>query len=210
MNRLLPLALILCAVPFVTAQKRANVDEPADFDKVVAEATRHWQAENYGKCTDALQRASQLAGEKRSAQLVAALPAAPPGFEKKPQKKQDQAANNAMGAMLLGTIGSVTNQRYEAVEGRGNVDVTLSANSPLVSMMGMMFSNPAMLDEGSELIEYGPNKAILTTKGERLELKILLEGKHLCDVQSNGLSEDALFAMFDQAAVDRLIAALNR
>jgi len=87
----------------------------------------------------------------------------------------------------------------------------MTTDSPMVQMFNMWIQNPAMLGEGAELIKYGPHAAVLRTQGSgRLQLQILLLGKHLCDVTSEGLDEDGLFALFDQAAVDRLASVLSR
>ena len=80
-----------------------------------------------------------------------------------------------------------------------------------VFMLGVLVSNPALLDPDSELIEYERHKAVLTTlEGSPSQLQVLLHGKHLFDVQIYGLAEEQVFALLDQAAIDRLAAALER
>jgi hypothetical protein len=73
----------------------------------------------------------------------------------------------------------------------------------------MMFGNPAMLDPNSELIEYDGHKAILKKDGDQLNLQILVSGKHVLDASLDGGDEKMLFAVFDQAAVDKIASALS-
>ena len=92
------------------------------------------------------------------------------------------------------------------------VNVTVTADSPMVQMFSMALRNPALMDKDSELIEYNQDKAILkkTSNGRSRELTIILAGKHLVVVNFQGEDEDLLFSMFDQAFVDRLKAALDQ
>ena len=66
-----------------------------------------------------------------------------------------------------------------------------------------------MLDENSELIEYGEHRAILKTgNGRRLNLQVLIHGKHVMDISCSE-NEEFLFAMFDQAAIDQVAKVLG-
>jgi hypothetical protein len=78
-------------------------------------------------------------------------------------------------------------------------------------MLSGYMTNPALLGENKELIEYGSHKAILESqqKNDRRSLQILIDAKHLVDVKTNGITEEQLFAMWDQATVDRLASALS-
>jgi hypothetical protein len=89
------------------------------------------------------------------------------------------------------------------------IKVTLTADSPMVQMFGMMTANPAMLGPDAELIKYGATSAILKKEGTRRSLQIPIAGKHLCEVKWPNEDEDALLAMFDQASVTKLTLALD-
>jgi hypothetical protein len=67
-----------------------------------------------------------------------------------------------------------------------------------------------MLGEGAELIEYEAHRAVLRTEGTGFHLQILINDAHVCEVRAQGVGEDTLFAMFDQAVVDRLAKALGK
>lgn len=207
-------ALVLCAAPVLLApsfQTRVRPDEPEDFGTIIAAAKSDWDAEKYGACLANLQKATLLATEKRADKIKGALPQAPAGWSMVPEKKKGNAgALPGMGA-LTAMAGNIIERRWNRDEGAGSVTATVHADSPMVSMLGMVLGNPAMLGEGKELIEYGKHKAILETrkKDEQYQLQIVIDEKHLVDVSARGIDEDGLFGMFDQQCVDRLSSALS-
>jgi hypothetical protein len=92
-------------------------------------------------------------------------------------------------------------------KGNASIGVTITADSPLVQMFSMWINNPSLLEPGSELIKYGANNAVLKKQGDALQLLILI-GSDICDVNVRGRNDEFLLKVFDQAAVDRLAAAL--
>ena len=92
----------------------------------------------------------------------------------------------------------------------GTPRVTVTADSPLIAMFSMMIGNPAMIPAGSELIKYGRHNAILETRknDQGFKLQIVIDSS-LIDVDARGLTDEQLLRMFDQAAVDRVAAALG-
>jgi hypothetical protein len=197
--------LAVAAVP----QERAAKKTPADFGKTLDSAKKAWGAGDYGACMASLKEAISLVTVKRVETILAALPAAPEGFEIVPDKSMDQMrANQMMGAMAA-AIGSTVTRDYR---GPYRIRATVTADSPMVQMLNMWIANPATLDPDSELITYGPHKAVLKTTGggKQRELMIVLNEKHVVQVDYASDDEDALFAMWDQAAIDKLAAALGK
>ena len=209
MRRLaLALVPVLAAAAVVASpQKRVSQQTPADFAGTLTAAQTAWSQGKYGACLESLKQATGLVMVKRVEVVLAALPKAPEGFEKV-EDKRNQAQQNQMIAGMAAMVGSIIEQKYR---GPHNIDVTVTANSPMVSMLSMGLSNPALLEQGAELIEYGPHKAILKPirGGNSRELTIIIDGKHLIQVQWGSSDEDALFAMWNQAAVDRVAATLD-
>lgn len=205
-------ALAVLPVATVALQERASKKKEKDFPAVMTAASEAWKDHRFGACLGSLREATHLAYVKYAQAIQAALPAAPAGFTAKPDTSYgDSAAAPLVGALSAG-FGTVISQSYQP-EGRGRaIQVTVTADSPLVQMLGMVINNPAMLPKGSELIKYGAHSALLEQKsgGKSRGLQILIHGKDLVDVQFPSDDEDALFAMFDQAAVDRLAQALAR
>lgn len=211
--RLLPFAAAglaaLCASALPSIQTRAAKPEVQDFPAVLARAQDHYEANRYAAAMADLKTCVGLTQTRWVEAIREALPAAPENWTKVPQPKDEQesAQAQAMLASLSLGVGTQVEQRYTAESKR--LDVSITADSPMVGMMGMMFSNPAMLNANQELIEYGTHKAILDTSNSRgLDLQILIANKHLIQVTCPE-DDEFLFAMFDQAAIDRLAAALG-
>lgn len=203
----------ITALAVAAPQKRVSQDAPKDFPSCLRRAQTAWEQSNWNEAVVALQDGIALATEKRTAVIKEALPKAPAGWKAEPERDQGQQNPfaNRMAAAMAASVGSTIERTYRPEEGRGSVRVTVTADSPLVQMLNMWMANPAMLEPGSELIEYEAHKAVLKTQsgGKRLDLQILIHGKHVCQVVVDGGSEELLFAMFDQKAVDRLAGALG-
>jgi len=202
------LAASLAATP-VAAQTRVQPKTPADMKEILTAAQSQWDAGDYDAFAKSIKQAERLATAKRNDGLLSALPDPPEGWVKVEQKPSEQIANNPFAQAMGGMMGKMVDQKYREEGGNGRMDVTLATDSPVVKMMAMAFSNPAMLEDGSELIEYGTHKAVLKSQsGKPRELQIVIDGKHLCTVKVQAMTEEQLFAVFDQKAVDRLSAAM--
>lgn len=209
-RRSLPLFALLATLVLTSAalQKRVQTAEAEDFPAIMKSASAAWEANDFGACVAHLKKATGLANEKRSEAIRAALPAAPAGWMLEPAKKNP--AENAMAAALGGAIGNVTQANYREEGGRGSISVSIMSDSPMIQMFNMWASNPAMLGENAELIEYEAHRAVLKKESSGLSLQILIHKKHMCDVKVRGLDEDAMFKMFDQATIDKLAAILGK
>ena len=211
MHRRLALTLVpLLAVLAVAAapQERAAKKTPADFGKTLDSAKKAWSASDYGACMASLKEALSLVSIKRVEVILASLPAAPEGYEIAPDKSTDQMRANQMLGAMAAAVGNIVSRDYR---GPHRLRVTVTADSPMVQMLNMWIANPALLDQNSEMITYGSHKAVLkkTSGGKQRELMIVLYGKHVAQIDFASDDEDFLFAMWDQAAIDRLAAALG-
>lgn len=213
MSRLALTAIVLAAAPLMLAsslQKRAKENKPADFPALIKKATDEWNASKFGTCIATLREATALATQERINVIRGALPQAPAGFEQVPEKKKDLQATAGF-AGLGALAGNMVERRWNQTEGRANISVTVTADAPMVGMLSQYMTNPALLGDDKELIEYGRDKAILETQrnGERRHLQIIISEKHMVDVTANGITEEQLFAMWSQETVDRLSSALS-
>lgn len=133
--------LALAALAAVgVAQERTKPKELPSFEKIHAAIKTHYEAGAYGKAMVAARELSAILNEKRSMAILAAMPAAPEGYEQVPQKKAE--ANPFAGAMAA-SVGSVVTQQHRGTN--GTIRVTITADSPMLAMAGMMFENPALL-----------------------------------------------------------------
>lgn len=206
---LVPAAAVLAlALPSLPAtQKRVQQKDAADFPGTLDAAQEAWTQGRYGACLSALKEATGLVTAKRIEAILAALPAAPAGFEKV-EEERDQVQANQMMAGMAGLVGNIVEQEYR---GPFRLRVTISADSPMVQMVTMGLSNPALLDKDTELIEYeNDHKALLkrVNGGQARDFTLVVAGKHLVQVDFGSSDEDQLLAMWSQGAVDAIAAAL--
>ncbi len=183
-------------------QERTKKKEAKDFPALLASANAAWEAGNYGKASADLKAASSLVGAKHREALLAAFPAAPENWKFTPTKQNDAAG------MMMGMTGMVIEGKYEGPE-RERVKLTMSVDSPMVQMMSMAFSNPALLGDGAEVIKYGKYQGLLKKNGnDRYELSILI-GDDMLQADARGMTDDALLVLCNQAMVDKMAAALT-
>lgn len=199
-------AAALCATALALPQTRAKKPEARDFPTALAGAQEHFDNGRYAGCLSDLKHCSSLARTGWITAIRDALPAAPEGWTRVPPPKEDPAAQALLAGLAFG-VGTQVEQVYS--RDREKIQVKVAADSQAIAMLGMVFSNPMMRQPHQELIEYGPHRAILDTSNERhLNLQILISDKHLVDVRCPE-DDEFLFALFDQAAVDRLALALD-
>lgn len=199
-------ATLLASSLFLAApiQERIKAKDATDFPSLLQNAGRAFQDGRYGACIAGLKDCVELAVQKRTEAIRAALPGALDGWRVQEQRK---AQPNPFATAMATTVGNVVEETYREVNGRNSVTVTVTADSPMVGMVSMAIANPA-LDPEAEGIRYGAHKAILKKHGQGLNLQILIAEKHLVDVKTSMDDEDFLFRLFDQRVVDRLAAAL--
>lgn len=197
----------LAALSLGLVQERVKKNEPKDFATLHAALGQSWTDQQYGKSLDLARDLMGLIGEKRTEVILASLPAAPAGFEIEKQRENNNAANPFANALV--GFGNVIEQKYRETSAGGRVEVTVTADSPLIQMFKMWAANPAMLGPDAELIKYGEHTAVLRKEGNRWTLQILI-GDDLCEAKATGKDDEFLLKMFDQKAVDQLSGALSR
>ncbi len=200
------LVAILLAVPAL-AQKRAATTKEPTFPEAVEQAKKAFDSKEYGAAISALQAAIRQAQKLQRVAILAALPQ-PEGFTSHDEDAPDQAGLPF--AASLAVMGSTVTRHYEKGDSK-RIDAEITANSPMVPMLAMMFANPAVVKaDGGEIVEYGKHKALLKKNGDNgHELTILLFDKHVVKATCQDLTADELLVVFDQAAVDRLEKALG-
>jgi len=200
-----PLVLASALVALPLAQERVGRKGPASFQEVYAALGK---AHADGRPGLAMQKCRELLGvlaPELTAAVLAALPAAPEGYEIVPQPKAAQGGTQLLASLQV-AAGTTIEQRYTR-QGGGGVTARVTADSPLLQMFAMWVANPALLGEDAELVKYGAYDAILKKKGRGWSLQIVI-GSSLIDVETASESDEFLLAMFPQAAVDRLAKVL--
>ncbi|MDM3871128.1 hypothetical protein QSV34_07125 [Porticoccus sp. W117] len=181
-------------LPLIAALLLAS---PAFADKVTEQIELGIEAYNdkdYQAAIDELQYAiSQIQSklDKDNAQL---LPEPLEGW-----KAEDVEHNNAAMAMMGG--GTHMSKRYR--KGRESVEISISANSPMVTGLGAMINNPMLLrsDPNAEPFRYQRNKGIKRKERNSVEITLMLAGQILLQVKGQNLSDEAVLEEF-LAAMD--------
>jgi hypothetical protein len=205
MRTLVSAFALAASLATVLGQERVTPQKPPTFPEAVDQAKRAADGEQYGAAIAALQAAIRdLQKKQRAVVLAGMLKAA--GFE----VQDDQVDENAA-AFQAALIAGMTVTRHYRKDDK-SIDVEVTANSPVLQMLAMLFANPAAITaEGGEIVKYGAHKAILKKSGDNgQELQILMYDKHLIKVTSQGLSADELLKLFDQAFVDRMEKPLGK
>lgn len=205
MRKLLLVLSTLLVLPAALPQERAGAKKVLTFPEAVDAAKKAVEAEKMGAAIAALQAAIKDLQKKQRVQILAALPK-PDGWEI--EDANDDTSND----IAIGLLGghSAVSRTYRSGDKQITAEVT--ANSPLLQMMTMMFANPALVEaDGGEIVKYGPHKAILKKSGESgQELTILMHDAHLVKASAQNVSGDDLLKIFDQATIDRLEKPLGK
>ena len=173
-----PILLALIALPLLLPAA-ARADDVTDAMK---DAMRAYEAGKFTAARTALSEAMQLLSQRTASSLSAALPAALPGW-----KAADAESNTAALGMLGG--GSIASRRYSNDKGQ-YVEIQVTADSPIVSQLGMIMTNPIMAGAMGKLIRVGDRRAIQTTDNE---IQMLIDNRILVTV-SGDAPDDAKLA----------------
>lgn len=204
-----PLAVIgLCVAPFFVASARQERQKPkqsADVPALLQQAGKAWEVKQFGGCSKALNQALERVARERAKAVRAEFPNAPEGFEKVVVKESEDEVAQAFTTSMA--LAGMIEQTYRESNGEASVDVSVGFDSPMVEMFSLWSMHPAALEAGSKFVKYDPHSAVLRKEGSGWQL-LLLIGQDLCTATVQGRNEEFLLKMFDQAAVDRLAAAL--
>lgn len=198
--------VLLATLSPTLAQERSGPKKPATFAEAIESAKKAAEADKLGAAIAALQAAIKDLQKKQRVAILAALPK-PDGWQIEDTAPDEQ--QEALGIGLLGAGFAATRHYRKAAQ---SMSVEVTANSPLIQMMTVLFSNPALIEaDGGELVKYGQHKAILKKSGDNgQELTILMHDTHLIKVTSEGVAADDLLKVFDQACLDRLEKPLGK
>ena len=131
---------------------------PAAADEIaknIQEGLDAYNGKRYGEAADALEYALALLGEMKGEKIAVVFPAAPAGWSK------GEVETTSLGSGMMGG-GNTANCRYTENSGKGSVDISIMSDSPMISAMSVMLSNPMMMRaDGGKLKKYGGNKSRL-------------------------------------------------
>ena len=179
---------------------------PASADEVTDQLNAARKAYESGELRSAvqtLQFAVASIQEKINLSLLELLPEPLEGWN----ADEPQAQSGGMAAMIAGTNLS---RRYYRDDG-AEVDISITADSPLLSMMTMMLSNPMLMqtDPGTRVYTHGGQRGMIKHEkdSEVWEISLMIGGKIMIQVTGRGIKDqqdvEAYHEAIDLAAIEK-------
>lgn len=172
---------VLIALSLAVAPAAASAD---DFRDTVAAAVEAYEAGDIQLALEELGIASRLLQEMRATSLESFLPPVPEGWT----RTVDQEYGGVL-AMMGGGVG--VDATYRSPDG-ARMQVTVTADSPMLGMFGAMFANPAMMGAMGTVHRMGRER-VLEQNGE---LTMVLAGRILIQMKDGEV--DRMLAMFEE------------
>src|SRR5439155_22772655 len=139
--RIVPITFLVAALSAAPAvsQERSAAKKPPTFPEAIEQAKKAADGEQFGTAISALQPAIRDLQKKQRVAILAGMPKGE-GWE-----IQDDEVNDATDAITAGiTMVGMTVQRHYRKGDDKTMSVEVTANSPVLQMLAMMFNNPAM------------------------------------------------------------------
>lgn len=175
-------ALSMIALLALALTSAAAADEISDqLEKGLQLYKQGQLSQAMGEIQFALARIKQ----KKAEALGEIFPEPPSGWTgEKPQ------GASAGGGMLGGGISA---SRQYRDKGRGRVMIKVVTDSPLISSLAMILSNPMFLQGGKngKLVRIQGHNAVLKDRGQRAELQALIDNKVLLRVSARRVDQAA-------------------
>jgi hypothetical protein len=174
-------AILVAAIALLPA-----TGSPAWADEVTDQldgARNAYQSGELRTAIQALQFAVAKIQEKINASLSQLLPKPLPGWT----ADEPETQSGGIAAMIAGTTLS---RRYHRNDG-AEVDVSITADSPLLPMMTMMLSSPMLLqsDPNTKLYTYDGQRGLIEhdKDSDRWEIKLMVGNKILVQVAASAV-----------------------
>jgi hypothetical protein len=168
---------------------------PARADDVEASidaALEAYRAGDIKMAKEELDFASQLLGQRKAAELQSLLPEPLPGWERQDDETGDAQAMTAFGG------GQTAGASYR--KGEDSVEIQVMADNQMVTAMGAMFSNAALMGSMGEVRRVGGEKVVVTPDGE---MQAMIDGRIMVQITGTADAEtkQAYFEAIDLEAL---------
>jgi len=187
--------------PLITALTiAAALSTPVSADEITEQldtARKSYEDGELRAAVQTLQFVTASIQEKINRSLLELLPEPLPGWS----AEEPQANTSGMAAMIAGT--NLT-RRYTRDDG-AEVEVSITADSPFLSMMTMLLSNPMMMqaDPGTRIYTYAGHRGMIKHDKDTGGWEISLMGNHNVLVQVTGTG------LADKDAVEAYLKAID-
>jgi hypothetical protein len=178
----------IAAVLMLALAYQASADE---VEESIDAALKAYRAGDVKKAKEELDFAAQLVSQMRTESLRALLPEPMPGWQREDEAGDVQAMSAFGGGQMAGA-------RY--TKGDDSVEIQIMADNQMVTAMGAMFSNMAMLGSMGNVKRVGDEKVVVTPDGQ---VQSLVDGRIM--VQIGGTADDeAKLGYFEAIDLERL------
>jgi hypothetical protein len=149
-----------------------EVEDQVDLGKQL------YQEEDYRGAVEELQYAISQIQEKLNEEYMALLPEPLEGW------RADEAQAQTAGMAMLGG-GTQISRDYFPQDGKGQIQVQIIADSPMLTAMSMMIGNPIMMqgDRSTKPYRKGRIKGMIKENGNNIEITLLLANRILVVVK---------------------------
>jgi hypothetical protein len=173
--------ILVAAIALLSAA--ASPAWPDEVTDQMDAARKSYQAGELRTAIQALEFAVAKIQEKINASLSQLLPKPLPGWT----ADEPETQSGGIAAMIAGTTLS---RRYHRNDG-AEVDVSITADSPLLPMMTMLLSSPMLLqsDPNTKLYTYDGQRGLLEhdKDSDRWEIKLMVGNKILVQVAASAV-----------------------
>lgn len=149
-----------------------------DFTTTLESVRQAYDDGDIAAAKEELDYAGQLLGQMRAQKLQTLLPAALDGWTRK-----DAKASNAGSAMFGG--GTSANAEYR--RGKDRIKVSIITDSPMLSSMSMLFSNPALAGSQGTMKRINRQKVMVKKDGS---ITAMVDKRIMVEVKGRGPAED--------------------
>lgn len=107
-------------------------------------------------------------------------------------------SNNSDNQMAMSMMGGGTTIKGKYQREKETVEIEVLANSPLLPMMTMMLSNPAMMasDKNIKPYRYKKAKGMIKKSGKKTEMTLLLAGQIMLKLTGYKLKDDEVLKQY--------------
>jgi len=155
------------------------------------EAIKAYQDKDYKGAMDELKFITAQLQKMDAAENQKLLPDALEGW------KKQESQNGSQGAMsMLG--GGGTSMQATYTKDKESIEIQIMANSPMIAMMSMAISNPALMaaDPNTTPFRYKKNKGMKKKNGKDTEITLLVAGQIMIKLTGSQLSDDRVLEKY--------------
>ncbi len=155
------------------------------------EAIKAYQEKDYKGAMDELKFITAQLQKLDATENQKLLPAPLEGWSL--EKSKDDG-----GQAMMSMLGGGTSMQATYRKGNEKVEIQILANSPMIAMMSMAMSNPALLasDPNTTPYRYKRNKGMKQKEGTKTEISLLISGQILLKLSGDNLKDDSILEKY--------------